>query len=31
VFMMMTVLLALVTDRGPQASSEPLDPRLTQP
>jgi MFS family permease len=31
VFMVMTVLLALVTDRGPQASSEAPDPRLMQP
>ena len=31
VFMMLTVLLALVTDRGPQVSSEAPDPRLMQP
>jgi MFS family permease len=31
VFMMLTVLLALVTDRGPQAGSEAPDPRLMQP
>jgi MFS family permease len=30
-FMVLTVLLALVTDRGPQAGSEAPDPRLTQP
>jgi MFS family permease len=30
-FMMLTVLLALVTDRGPQAGSEAPDPRLMQP
>jgi MFS family permease len=31
VFMILTVLLALVTDRNPQASSEALDARLMQP
>jgi MFS family permease len=31
VFMIMTVLLALVTDRGPQAGSEARDVRLMQP
>jgi MFS family permease len=31
VFMMLTVLLALVTDRSPQAGSEAPDPRLMQP
>jgi MFS family permease len=31
VFMMLTVLLALVTDRNPQTSSEAPDPRLMQP
>jgi MFS family permease len=31
VFMILTVLLALVTDRGPQASSEQPDARLMQP
>jgi MFS family permease len=31
VFMVLTVLLALVTDRGPQASSEGPDVRLMQP
>ena len=31
VFMMMTVVLALATDRSPQAGSEAPDPRLTQP
>jgi MFS family permease len=31
VFMILTVLLALVTDRGPQAGSEAPDPRLLQP
>jgi MFS family permease len=30
-FMMLTVLLALVTDRGPQAGSEAPDPRMMQP
>jgi MFS family permease len=31
VFMMLTVLLALVTDRGPQASSEAPEERVLQP
>jgi MFS family permease len=31
VFMILTVLLALVTDRGPQAGSEARDARLLQP
>jgi MFS family permease len=31
VFMILTVLLALVTDRGPQAGSEVPEPRLMQP
>ena len=31
VFMVLTVLLALVTDRGPQSSSEAPDARLMQP
>jgi MFS family permease len=31
VFMMLTVLLALVTDRGPQVSSDTSEPRLMQP
>src|SRR6266404_3359216 len=31
VFMVLTVLLALVTDRGPQASSDEPDARLMQP
>ena len=31
VFMILTVLLALITDRSPQASSEALDARLMQP
>jgi MFS family permease len=31
VFMILTVLLALVTDRGPQAGSDESDPRLLQP
>jgi hypothetical protein len=31
VFMVLTVLLALVTDRGPQASSERADVRVLQP
>jgi hypothetical protein len=31
VFMMLTVLLALITDRGPQHSSEVPEPRLMQP
>jgi hypothetical protein len=31
VFMILTVLLALVTDRGPQRTSEAPDVRLMQP
>jgi len=31
IFMMLTVLLALVTDRGPQANREAVDERLMQP
>jgi MFS family permease len=31
VFMMLTVLLALVTDRGPQESAGAPEPRLMQP
>jgi MFS family permease len=31
VFMILTVLLALVTDRGPQEDSEQVDARLMQP
>jgi MFS family permease len=31
VFMILTILLALVTDRSPQASSEAPDARLMQP
>jgi MFS family permease len=30
-FMVLTVLLALVTDRGPQAGSEPAETRVLQP